>query len=70
MCLSLQHPSARRVRIHNSPLSENAAVGFELGYNIRSRGGSSHREAQCGDFINGAQVADRRVHHQRPLGRD
>jgi 2-oxoglutarate dehydrogenase E1 component len=42
--------------VHNSPLSENAAIGFELGYNIQE----AHRlvvwEAQYGDFINGAQV--------------
>jgi 2-oxoglutarate dehydrogenase E1 component len=42
--------------IHNSPLSENAAVGFELGYNIQEPRRLVVWEAQYGDFINGAQV--------------
>ncbi len=42
--------------IRNSPLSENAAVGFEFGYNIQERGRLVMWEAQYGDFINGAQV--------------
>ncbi|HUE86660.1 MAG TPA: 2-oxoglutarate dehydrogenase E1 component [Vicinamibacterales bacterium] len=41
---------------HNSPLSENAAVGFELGYNIQESRRLVLWEAQYGDFINGAQV--------------
>jgi 2-oxoglutarate dehydrogenase E1 component len=50
-------PQARAAfEIHNSALSENAALGFEFGYNIQE----PHRlvvwEAQYGDFINGAQV--------------
>jgi 2-oxoglutarate dehydrogenase E1 component len=50
-------PSARAAfEIHNSPLTENATVGFEFGYNIQE----PHRlvlwEGQYGDFINGAQV--------------
>jgi 2-oxoglutarate dehydrogenase E1 component len=42
--------------IHNSPLSENAAVGFEFGYNIQEPNRLVIWEGQYGDFINGAQV--------------
>jgi 2-oxoglutarate dehydrogenase E1 component len=42
--------------IRNSPLSENAAVGFEYGYNIEAPERLVLWEAQYGDFINGAQV--------------
>ena len=42
--------------IRNSPLSENAAVGFEYGYNIQHPERLVLWEAQYGDFINGAQV--------------
>jgi 2-oxoglutarate dehydrogenase E1 component len=42
--------------INNSPLSENAAVGFEFGYNIQEPRRLVAWEAQYGDFINGAQV--------------
>lgn len=42
--------------IHDSALSENAAVGFELGYNIQEPSRLVVWEAQYGDFINGAQV--------------
>jgi 2-oxoglutarate dehydrogenase E1 component len=42
--------------IHNSPLTENAAVGFEFGYNIQEPGRLVIWEAQYGDFINNAQV--------------
>jgi 2-oxoglutarate dehydrogenase E1 component len=43
--------------VRNSPLSENAAVGFEFGYNIQAPERLVVWEAQYGDFINGAQVA-------------
>jgi len=50
-------PQARAAfEIRNSPLSENAAVGFEYGYNIQEPARLVLWEAQYGDFINGAQV--------------
>jgi 2-oxoglutarate dehydrogenase E1 component len=50
-------PAARAsFEIHNSPLSENAAIGFEFGYNIQEPRRFVLWEAQYGDFINGAQV--------------
>jgi 2-oxoglutarate dehydrogenase E1 component len=42
--------------IYNSPLSENGAIGFEVGYNISEPGRLVVWEAQYGDFLNGAQV--------------
>ncbi len=42
--------------IHNSPLTENATIGFEIGYNIQAPDRLVLWEAQYGDFINGAQV--------------
>jgi 2-oxoglutarate dehydrogenase E1 component len=42
--------------IHNSPLTENATIGFEYGYNVYEPGCLVIWEAQYGDFINGAQV--------------
>ena len=43
--------------VHNSPLSEAAAVGFEYGYSVAAPESLVCWEAQFGDFVNGAQVA-------------
>ncbi len=41
---------------YNSPLTENAAIGFEYGYNVQEPGRLVLWEAQYGDFINNAQM--------------
>src|SRR5687768_1127582 len=51
--LSRAHAS---FEICNSPLSEYACVGFELGYNLQEPGRLVLWEARYGDFINGAQI--------------
>jgi 2-oxoglutarate dehydrogenase E1 component len=42
--------------VHNSPLSEAAALGFEYGYTTAGREALVLWEAQFGDFVNSAQV--------------
>jgi 2-oxoglutarate dehydrogenase E1 component len=50
-------PQARAAfAVHNSALSEIAAVGFEYGYSVHAAETLVLWEAQFGDFVNGAQV--------------
>lgn len=56
--IPLQHLSEGRASfsIHNSPLSEAAALGFEYGYSVHAPDALVLWEAQFGDFANAAQV--------------
>jgi len=50
-------PQARAAfLVVNTPLTENAVLGFEFGFNIQAPGRLTLWEAQYGDFANGAQV--------------
>ncbi len=42
--------------LHNSPLSEQACMGFEYGYSVQAPDSLVLWEAQFGDFVNSAQV--------------
>ncbi|MEE8133664.1 MAG: multifunctional oxoglutarate decarboxylase/oxoglutarate dehydrogenase thiamine pyrophosphate-binding subunit/dihydrolipoyllysine-residue succinyltransferase subunit [Gemmatimonadales bacterium] len=54
----LQHLDERTApfELHNSPLSEYAALGFEYGYSTAAPDAMILWEAQFGDFANGAEV--------------
>lgn len=54
----LQHLSEARapLELHNSPLSEYAALGFEYGYSVAAPEALVLWEAQFGDFVNSAEV--------------
>jgi 2-oxoglutarate decarboxylase len=47
---------AAAFELHNSPLSEYAAVGFEYGYAVTAPEALVVWEAQYGDFVNGAEI--------------
>ncbi|MEO7296236.1 MAG: multifunctional oxoglutarate decarboxylase/oxoglutarate dehydrogenase thiamine pyrophosphate-binding subunit/dihydrolipoyllysine-residue succinyltransferase subunit, partial [Candidatus Limnocylindria bacterium] len=54
----LQHlpGSQAAFELHNSPLSEYAALGFEYGYAVTAPDALVLWEAQYGDFVNGAEI--------------
>ncbi len=54
----IQHLSTSRApfELHNSPLSEYAAMGFEYGYSVAAPYALVLWEAQFGDFANSAEV--------------
>ncbi|MEJ7751132.1 MAG: multifunctional oxoglutarate decarboxylase/oxoglutarate dehydrogenase thiamine pyrophosphate-binding subunit/dihydrolipoyllysine-residue succinyltransferase subunit, partial [Thermoleophilaceae bacterium] len=56
-CALRNLPSAvSPLELHNSPLSEQACLGFEYGYSVQDPDALVLWEAQFGDFVNSAQV--------------
>ena len=49
------NPTGGHLVVHDSSLSEYAAVGFEYGYSVGNPDAMVLWEAQFGDFVNGAQ---------------
>ena len=54
--LSTLAPDQGKWFVHDSPLSEYAALGFEYGYSVERPDMLVCWEAQFGDFVNGAQI--------------
>ncbi len=55
--IPLQHLKTEALfEIYNSPLSENAALGFEFGFSVLAENTLVIWEAQFGDFANGGQL--------------
>ncbi len=54
----IQHLAGAKAgfELHNSPLSEYAAMGFEYGYAVTAPEALVLWEAQYGDFVNGAEI--------------
>jgi 2-oxoglutarate dehydrogenase E1 component len=50
------HSAVSPFELHNSPLSEQACLGFEYGYSVQDTDALVLWEAQFGDFVNSAQV--------------